>query len=238
MVPLELSISQTASFRRAQVLDPSVTSSPRCLEDLAAEFDRQEPLSTAFYKKFPTTPQATLQYWSDFWELWLDDAVSNGLSGTLTHPSGQLAGILVYRDLHYMPVGFEAKFLNHLNFMSAILRLEAQMIEKLEPNHKEALGKVGKVYEIWGGAVVPEYLGKRILEKLIDFTDQLAVKKGFEYAYGYSVNAKSARSIKRRGYDQIAEGDAVSFETEGVRPFEFVEELHRHPSLWLKTLSK
>lgn len=110
------------------------------------------------------------------------------------------------------------------------------MIKQVDPQLRKELEKAEHVSDIWGVAIEKNHMGKRLLGKMMQLNEQLAIEQNYKYSFCYGTNFKTQKSLQRLGYRPIAKADATKFLTEGIRIFSEVDEEQKYPSLWLKPL--
>jgi len=54
---------------------------------------------------------------------------------------------------------------------------------------------VGKVIDIWGATLHKDYIGKRLLHKMMLANEILGTEKGFNYGFCYASNFKTVKGL-------------------------------------------
>ncbi len=120
-----------------------------------------------------------IQKWTEFWEMFVDDAVSNNLSGGLFDQEKQeLVGAFVGRDYHYFPASFSS-LQKEINFISAAFILETEIHKSIPPEKLEIIQTKGLTMELWGAALRRQWRGRKVYHQLTRETEKRAKKQGY-----------------------------------------------------------
>lgn len=106
-----------------------------------------------------------------------------------------------------------------LNFMSAIVGIEEEMINRVKPQYQGLLREKGVVMDIWAVAIKKEHMGKRLLHKMMIANETLGIKQGYQYGFSYACNFKTGIALTKLNYEKISEMESTEFEFMGVKPF-------------------
>jgi hypothetical protein len=84
-----------------------------------------------------------------------EDFVTNEISvGCFDLEKGdELVGIVVSKDLNFIPEGFENKYLKKMNVILPIMELEEKLIHLIPQQYQPFLTQTGVVMDLWGGAI-------------------------------------------------------------------------------------
>lgn len=111
------------------------------------------------------------------------------------------------------------------------------MFPLLDPKYQtQLMDKSLPIVDHWGGAIKEEYLGKNIYYKLRSASILAAHRANYRHAFGWTSNIRSAKTLKRLGYDLLLEYDVKQFEQEGVKPFLNVATDQTISRFWLKAI--
>lgn len=93
--------------------------------------------------------------WVEFWGTFIQDSVDNMTSVAAfdLEKDEEMIGISIAKDLNYLPEGFEEKYMKDLNYISAVMALEEEMIARATPEIQTILRQKGVVMDIWGVAI-------------------------------------------------------------------------------------
>lgn len=116
------------------------------------------------------------------------------------------------KNFHATPQNIQQKFPQG-TLLNTMFTLFGTMFSQLDPRYQaQLMDKSLPIVDHWAGAIKEEYLGKKIYYKLRAASILAAHRANYRYAFGWTSNIRSAKTLKRLGYDQLTMYDVSKFE--------------------------
>lgn len=121
------------------------------------------------------------------------------------------------------------------SFANKLLSLFSTMFAETDPQYqKYLLDKSLPIVDHWGGVMKESYLGQNFYHKLRSASVYAAHQANYRYAFGWTSNFKSAKTLRKLGYQEIVEYDVKNYEQGGKKIFANIEEEQRLSKFWFK----
>lgn len=105
------------------------------------------------------------------------------------------------KNFHATPQNIQQKFPQG-TLLNTMFTLFGTMFSQLDPRYQaQLMDKSLPIVDHWAGAIKEEYLGKKIYYKLRAASILAAHRANYRYAFGWTSNIRSAKTLKRLGYD-------------------------------------
>ena len=120
-------------------------------------------------------------------------------------------------------------------FVHSLLALFSAIFAETDPQyHKYLLDKSLPIVDHWGGVMKEAYLGHNLYHKLRSASVYAAHQANYRYAFGWTSNFKSAKTLRKLGYQEIAEYDVKLYEQAGKKIYSNIQEEQRISRFWFK----
>lgn len=120
-------------------------------------------------------------------------------------------------------------------FVHKLLGLFSAMFAETDPQYQRyLLDKSLPIVDHWGGVMKDEYLGQNFYHKLRSASVYAAHQANYRYAFGWTSNFKSAKTLKKLGYQEIVEYNVKHYEQEGKKIYWNIEAEQEVSRFWFK----
>lgn len=211
-----------------EILTPADKEESKLIIALAFQ---DEPLTKTISKQIRKVEFADFDVFINFF---LEEVCNNGLSALArSKQTGKLVGVCYNMDYNFLDENFLDFYKNEkqiLHNLVCFLHSVSHEVKKINAD----LDEKKKVIDIWLLAVHPDFRGKKISNKLVDFSVKLIENAGFDYAVCEATSNFTMKIVQALGFECVLKQDVRKWFFEGKCFYEAMEEPHNEFTFWMK----
>ncbi len=194
-----------------------------------------EPLTKTISKQIRPVEITDFEVFINFF---LEEVCNNGLSVLArSKETGKLVGVCYNMDYNFLDEKFFNFFADNKQVLHNLVYFLNFISNKVKKINQD-LDLKGSVIDIWMLAVHPEFRGKKISNRLVEFSVKLIENSGFGYAVCEATSSFTRSIMQSIGFECLYKQDVRNWFSEGRCFYESMEEPHNEFTFWLKKFNR